>query len=144
MPTEDAHRRMTETLQRAAGEPEPDSFPVQVRWDPAALGVPAAVFVVSAVVAPLCLWGAREPGPGRARRRPAPARGPRPDPFGGVLGTTVVRAPEVRLSSADPAKPSPATGRVPRLGGNAGTSLLVAGGRVIRVSDQNVTVSSSC
>lgn len=116
---------MTETLQRAERKPEPDSFPVQVRWDPAArrprwvfrrhfagelrsalavrplfaaesrigaasgdersalLGryarwcgrgarlksqldlfdeavpaVLAAVFVVSAVVAPLCLWGA--------------------------------------------------------------------------------------
>ncbi|SEB99581.1 hypothetical protein SAMN04489727_2175 [Amycolatopsis tolypomycina] len=115
---------MTETLRRVEGEPAPDSFPVQVRWDPAArrlrwvcrrhfagelrsalavrplfaagsrigaapgdersalLGryarwcgrgarlkshldlfdeavpaVLAAVFVVSAVVAPLCLWG---------------------------------------------------------------------------------------
>ncbi|WP_091304075.1 hypothetical protein [Amycolatopsis tolypomycina] len=124
MLTEDAHRRMTETLRRVEGEPAPDSFPVQVRWDPAArrlrwvcrrhfagelrsalavrplfaagsrigaapgdersalLGryarwcgrgarlkshldlfdeavpaVLAAVFVVSAVVAPLCLWG---------------------------------------------------------------------------------------
>jgi hypothetical protein len=61
-----------------------------------------------------------------------------------VFGTTVLRAPEVRLSSADPAKPSPSTGCVLRLGGNAGTSLFIAGGRVLRVSDQNVTVSSSC
>ncbi|MEU0535827.1 hypothetical protein [Amycolatopsis tolypomycina] len=67
----------------------------------------------------------------------------RPVDFG-LLGTSVIRAPEVRLSPADPAKPAPATGCVLRLGGNAGTSLFVAGGRVIRVSDQNVTVSSSC
>ncbi|MGW5740996.1 hypothetical protein [Amycolatopsis sp. NPDC003861] len=67
----------------------------------------------------------------------------RPVAFG-VLGTTVIRAPEVRLSSADPANPAPAPGCVLRLGGNAGTSLFIAGGRVIRVSDQNVTVSSSC
>ncbi|MEA5364151.1 hypothetical protein VA596_31775 [Amycolatopsis sp., V23-08] len=67
----------------------------------------------------------------------------RPVDFG-VLGTSVISVPEVRLSSADPTKPSPAAGCVLRLGGNAGTSLFVVGGRVIRVSDQNVTVSSSC
>ncbi|WP_206791295.1 hypothetical protein [Amycolatopsis sp. MtRt-6] len=92
MLAEDAHRRMTETLRRAAGEPEPDSFPARVRWDPAAPGdersallgryarwcgrgarlksrldlfeeVPAAVFVVSAVGAPRCRWGAGNLGP---------------------------------------------------------------------------------
>jgi hypothetical protein len=67
----------------------------------------------------------------------------RPVDFG-VFGTSVIRVLEVGVLSANPAKPSPATGYVLRLGGKAGTSLFVVGGRVIRVFDQNVTVSSPC
>lgn len=62
----------------------------------------------------------------------------------GLLGMSVIEVTQVRLTSADPAKPSPATRCVLRLGSNAGTSLFVMAGHVIRVSDQNVTVSSPC
>jgi hypothetical protein len=62
----------------------------------------------------------------------------------GFLGMSAIKTVQVRLASADPAKPPPTSECVLRLGSNAGTSLFVAGGRVIRVSDQNVTVLSPC
>jgi hypothetical protein len=62
----------------------------------------------------------------------------------GFLGMSAIKTVQVRLASADPAKPPPTGECVLRLGSNAGTSLFVAEGRVIRVSDQNVTVLSPC
>jgi hypothetical protein len=73
----------------------------------------------------------------------ADARAGRPVDFG-LLGMSAIRVTPVRLSSADPARPSPAAGCVLRLGGSAGTSLFMVEGRVIRLSDQNVAVSSPC
>ncbi|MEU5691834.1 hypothetical protein [Actinosynnema sp. NPDC020468] len=62
----------------------------------------------------------------------------------GVLGMSVIRVTPARLAAADPGAPAPTTDCVLRLGGNAGTSLFVVHGAVVRVSDQNVTVYSPC
>ncbi|ACZ86514.1 hypothetical protein [Streptosporangium roseum] len=71
------------------------------------------------------------------------ARAGKPVDFG-LLGMSAIRVTRVRLASADPAEPPPAAGCVLRLGSNAGTSLFVVEGHVMRLSDQNVTVSSPC
>ena len=61
-----------------------------------------------------------------------------------VLGLPLIRTTSVRLSGVDPASPAPASACVLRLGGAGGTSLYVAQGRLLRVSDQNVNVSGPC
>ena len=62
----------------------------------------------------------------------------------GLLGISAIRTAQVRLISADPDKPIAAAGCVIRLGSNAGTSLFIVDGYVVRVSDQNATVTSPC
>jgi len=65
-------------------------------------------------------------------------------PFAIGLGLGTIKADRVRLSAADPSKPSPVSGCVLRLGSNGGTSLFVVNGRVMRLSDQNITVVAAC
>jgi hypothetical protein len=62
----------------------------------------------------------------------------------GLLGVHLIKVDEVRVTSADPDKPSPVTGCVLRLGSGTGTSVFVAGGTVVRASDQNISVTSPC
>jgi hypothetical protein len=59
-------------------------------------------------------------------------------------GVPAIKVVEVLLSPADPAGPNSAAGCALRLGGGAGTSLFMVDGKVLRVSDQNVMVTSPC
>ncbi|RCG28235.1 hypothetical protein DQ384_24190 [Sphaerisporangium album] len=74
----------------------------------------------------------------------AEVRAGRPVTIDVLPGVSAIKVAEVRVTSADPATPGPAVTCVLRLGGGAGTSVFVAEGKVLRVSDQNVTVTSPC
>jgi MFS family permease len=59
-------------------------------------------------------------------------------------GVPALQVTRVRLTPVNSQAPAPALGCVLRLGGNGSTSIYYASGRVLRVSDQNVTVNEPC
>jgi hypothetical protein len=77
-------------------------------------------------------------------RLAADVRAGRPVTIDVLPGVPAIKTVAVRVVSADPAKPSPASGCALRLGSGGGTSVFVAGGKVMRISDQNITVTSPC
>jgi hypothetical protein len=77
-------------------------------------------------------------------RLAAEVRAGRPVTVDVLPGVPAITAIEVRVTSVDPVKPSPASGCILRLGDVAGTSLFMIDRKVLRVSDQNVIVTSPC
>lgn len=74
----------------------------------------------------------------------ADVRAGRPVTIDVLPGVPAIKAVKVRVASADPAKASPISECALRLGSGAGTSLFVVHGKVLRASDQNITVTSPC